>query len=53
MTRLKPDAVGIRYPATVVFNVDGGNEVLAASPNCIEAIRKTVEGGDWHWFPRL
>jgi len=50
MAGLKPDTIGIGYPATVVCNVDIGNKVVPASAIGIEAIRKTVERGDRHWF---
>src|SRR6185437_6527057 len=46
MARLKPDTIGIRYPATVVCYIDGGNEVFAASTNWIEAIDEAVKSSD-------
>src|SRR6185437_7539046 len=48
MARLKPDTIGIRYPATIVCYIDVGNEVLAASANWIEAVGETVESSDRH-----
>jgi hypothetical protein len=43
---LNPDTIRIGNPVTTVFQVDVGNEVLAASSTRIEAIGKTVEGSD-------
>ena len=43
---LEPDTIGIRNPATTVFQVDVGNEVFAASSIRIEAVSETVEGSD-------
>src|SRR6185437_16691039 len=48
MARLKPDTIGIRYPATIVCYIDVGNEVLAASANWIEAVGEAVESSDRH-----
>src|SRR5438046_3238575 len=46
MAGLEPDTIGIRHSTAVVRDVDGRNEVLAASATRIEAISKTVEGSD-------
>jgi len=48
MAGLEPDTIGIRHSTAVVRDVDGRNEVLAASATRIEAISKTVEGSDRH-----
>ena len=48
---LKPDAIGIRNPATVVFQVDVGDEVFTASPTRVEAIGEAAESGDWQRVP--
>jgi hypothetical protein len=40
---LEPDTIGIRNPSTVVFHVDVGNEVFAASLIWIEAVGETAE----------
>ena len=48
---LKPDAIGIRNPATVVFQVDVGDEMFTASPTRVEAIGETAESGDRQCVP--
>ena len=48
MAGLEPDTIGIRHPATVVRDVDIGNEVLAASLVRVEAIGEAIERGDGH-----
>src|SRR5207245_5930055 len=48
---LKPDTIRVRHPETVIFQVDVGNEVFAAPSTRIEAVGKTVEGGDRHKSP--
>ena len=51
MAGLKPDALGIRNPATVVFQVDVGDEMFTASPTRVEAIGETAESGDRQCVP--
>ena len=48
---LKGDAVGIRNPATVVFQVDVGDEMFTASPTRVEAIGEAAESGDRQYVP--
>jgi hypothetical protein len=48
---LEPDTIGIRNPATIVFQVDVGNEVFAASSIRIEAVGETIEGSDRQCTP--
>ncbi len=48
---LKPDTIGIWNPATVVFHVDIGDEMFAASLIRIEAVGKAAEGGGRQWVP--
>ena len=43
---LNPDAIGIRNPAAVVFQVDVGDEMVTASPTRVEAIGEAAESGD-------
>src|SRR6266446_9258494 len=45
---LEPDAIRVRHPETLIFQVNVSNEVFAASSIRIEAVGVTVEGGDWH-----
>ena len=46
MAGLEPDAIGIRHPATLVRDVDIGDEMLALSLVRLEAIGKAVESGN-------
>src|SRR5207253_10365226 len=48
---LEPDTIRIRYPETVIFQVDVGNEVFAAPSIRLESVGKTVEGSDRHKSP--
>ena len=48
---LEPDAVRVRNPETIIFEVGVGNEVFAASSIWIEAISETVEGSDRQMCP--
>src|SRR4029077_18665576 len=50
-TGLEPDTIRVRNPEKVIFQSDSGNEVFAAPSIRIEAVGKTVEGGDWHVSP--
>src|SRR5205823_10427182 len=45
---LEPDTIRVRNPETVIFQVDVGNEVVAAPSIRIEAVGKIAEGSDWH-----
>jgi hypothetical protein len=45
---LEPDAIRVRNPETIIFEVGVGNEVFAASSTRIEAVGETVEGSDRH-----
>ena len=45
---LEPDTIRVRYPKTVVFEVNDSNEVSAASSIWIEAVRETIESSDGH-----
>ena len=47
-TRLKPDTIRVRNPETVIFQVDVGNEVVAAPSTCLEAVGETAKGSDRH-----
>jgi hypothetical protein len=48
---LEPDTVRVRDPQPVVFQVNVGDEMVAASVVVVEAISETGKGGDWHGFP--
>jgi hypothetical protein len=48
MAGLEPNTICIWHPAPFIFDVDVGNEMVAAPAARIEAISETVEGGDWH-----
>jgi hypothetical protein len=45
---LEPDAIRVRHPETLIFEVDVSNEVFAAPSIRIEAVGETVEGSDRH-----
>jgi hypothetical protein len=47
---LEPDAVRVRHPEMVVFQVDVGNKVFAAPSIRIEAVGEIAEGSDRHAF---
>jgi hypothetical protein len=45
---LEPNAICIRNPETLIFQVEVSNEVFAAPSIRIETVGVTVEGGDRH-----
>src|SRR5436309_474191 len=48
---LEPDAIRIRHPETLIFQIDVRNEVFAAPSTRLEAVGETAKGGDRHMFP--
>src|SRR5207248_2753173 len=48
---LEPDTIRVRYPETIFFQVEVGNEVFAAPSIRIEAIGEIAEGSDRHMSP--
>src|SRR5437867_3539526 len=48
---LEPDAIRVRNPETIIFQVDVSNEMFAAPSIRIEAVGETVEGSDRHMSP--
>jgi hypothetical protein len=46
---LEPNAISIRNPETLIFQVEVSNEVFADPSTRIETVVVTVEGGDRHW----
>jgi hypothetical protein len=47
-TRLEPDAIRVRHPETIVFQVNVRDEVFAAPSIWLEAVGETAKGIDRH-----
>src|SRR5260370_42444690 len=53
VARLEPNAVHVRNPQLVVFQVGVGNEMVAASLGAVEAVGETRKGSNWHVSPQV
>jgi hypothetical protein len=47
-TRLEPDTIRVRYPETLIFQVNVRDEVFAAPSTWLEAVGETAKGIDRH-----